>query len=150
MSEHSEDLDLDAYGHMNWTVGNEDWVACFDARRNGDHIEYHVVIDCESGGFVDTVDHDTIALQAAVEGLHGLPYHYADLCLEHYADKRGRQYRVSVRETRKTAKAWEAHIAALVAQGPCSEADPCGVCSECNEPGPDPIRDGWIGSDGRP
>ena len=31
---------LDAYGHLNWTVGNEDWIACFDARRVADGIGY--------------------------------------------------------------------------------------------------------------
>ncbi len=48
---------LDAYGHLAWTVGTEDWLVCFDAIRTGDTIRYHVVVDSESGGFTDTVEH---------------------------------------------------------------------------------------------
>jgi hypothetical protein len=47
---------LDAYGHLSWTVGNDDWLACFDAdiSPDGKRYAYHVVVDCESGGFTET------------------------------------------------------------------------------------------------
>jgi len=84
----TEENKLDAYGHLTWTVGNEDWIACFDARRVTDGIEYHVVVDCESGGFTDTIEHGTVP--ATVEGivpLFVLPGRYADMCVEMYLDK---------------------------------------------------------------
>jgi len=34
--------------------------------------------------------------------------------------------------------------------GLCTEDRPCQMCDECNEPGPDPVRDGWVDSRGRP
>jgi len=152
MAAHNPEFDLDAYGHLNWTVGNEDWTACFDARRNGDGIEYHVVVNCESGGFVDTLAHAIVPSDPNnYANLCELPSYWADLCREQYGAKayRSGPYFVSVRETKRCAKAWAEHLASLLNR-PCSDTDPCEVCSECCEPGPDPIRDGWIGSDGRP
>jgi hypothetical protein len=32
---------------------------------------------------------------------------------------------------------------------PCTEVAPCGRCAECSEHA-DPVRDGWVGKDGRP
>jgi hypothetical protein len=65
---------LDAYGHLNWTVGNEDWLACFDARRVGNEIEYHVIVDCESGGFTDTIERGAVPATAeGIANLSGLP-----------------------------------------------------------------------------
>src|SRR6185295_2820870 len=76
---------LDAYGHLNWTVGNEDWLACFDARRVADGIEYHVVVDCESGGFTDTIERDTVPATAdGIANLLCFPSYFADVCSEHY------------------------------------------------------------------
>lgn len=83
---------LDAYGHLSWTVGNEDWIACADynvfINTDGEILlAYHVVVDCESGGFTDT-------LEAQVHNLTKRPYsskhgwcplwQYADICAEHY------------------------------------------------------------------
>lgn len=148
----ADDLELDAYGHMAWTVGNDDWIACFDARRNGDRIEYHIVVNCESGGFVDMLEHDSVPIAdgSAIADLKCLPDFWADICREHYADSRKRSDRVKVREVARCRKAWGQYLDGLIEAGPCSESDPCGVCTECCEPGPDPIRDGWVGSDGRP
>jgi hypothetical protein len=83
---------LDAYGHLTWTVGNDDWIACADynvfINTDGEVIfAYHVVVDCESGGFTDTVE-------AQVRNLTKRPFRsergwcplwqYADICSEHY------------------------------------------------------------------
>jgi hypothetical protein len=50
--------ELDAYGHLTWTIGDEDWVACldFDISPDGKRYAYHVVLNCESGGFIDTLE----------------------------------------------------------------------------------------------
>ena len=143
---------LDAYGHMSWTVGNEDWVACFDARRNGDSIEYHVVVDCESGGFTDTLEHGMVKMSDinGIANMKAMPDYWVDICSEHYIDSRKREHRIKVRETAKTRKAWAKFIDGIIAEGPCSDDNLCHVCDECREPGPDPVRDGWVGSDGRP
>jgi hypothetical protein len=146
----SDTNELDAYGHLNWTVGNEDWIACFDARRIGDEIEYHIVVNCETGGFIDTLEHDRVPVDQAIDKLGTLPEYWADVCSEHYINKCGRQFRVKYREVRRCTHDWLAHLADLTAyRWPAMGAgNPYEEAIE--EPGPDPVRDGWIGSDGRP
>ena len=143
---------LDAYGHMNWTVGNEDWLACFDAIRKGEGLSYHVVVNCESGGFIDTLETGEIKFieKNQIENLKCFPDHWADICRENYIDSRKRAHQVKVREVARTRKDWAKHIDELIAEGPCREGAECGCCAECLEPGPDPIRDGWVGKDGQP
>lgn len=69
---------LDAYGHLTYACGcspwsddapedrDLDWLACADFAVHNDgeylHIAVHVVVDCESAGFVDTVDSGTVVL----------------------------------------------------------------------------------------
>lgn len=143
-------MTLDAYGHLNWTVGHEDWIACFDAIRAGDAIHYHVVVDCESGGFTDTLEDGRVKLDDAngIANLKSAPFYWADICAEHYRYVKG--FAVDPAETQKTADAWATHLDALVAAGPCRDEHECGNCDECQTEGFDPVRDGWIGSDGRP
>jgi hypothetical protein len=138
--------ELDAYGHLSWAVGNEDWIACFDARVQGDAIEYHVVVNCESGGFVDTLERSTVPLtRAGIKGLMSLPDYWADICAEHYLGS------VDPKDTARTRKSWAKHLRWLLAVGPCREDHYCGCCSEClTEESDDPAQNGWIGKDGRP
>lgn len=78
MGKHKQDDSLDAFGHLTWTVGfcaedeadeRGDWLACFDfvVRRAGDAVvvEYHVVVDSDSGGFTDTLEHKTVPAEDA-------------------------------------------------------------------------------------
>ena len=130
---YNRDVDaLDAYGHLNWTVGNEDWLACLDARRNGDQIEYRAVVNCEGGGWVDTIEHGTVPM--TVEGTSSLlcfPSYWADICSDHYADSEDPDHRVDPDETERTRERWESHIRSLLADGPCRADHYCGCCSEC-------------------
>ena len=104
--------ELDAYGHLNWTVGNEDWIACFDAVRTGDALAYQVVVDCVSGAFLDTLEAGTIAVSDTdkIENLKSLPDYWADICREHYAHSRKREHRVKVRDLARTRKQWAEHL----------------------------------------
>ncbi len=105
---------LDAYGHLNWTVGNEDWIACFDARRVRDGIEYHVVVNCESGGFIGTMEKGTVP--ATVDGiaqLTGLPDRYADYCFENYPTEADEVEHGKI-EWEDTDKAWREHLQGLL------------------------------------
>lgn len=79
--------ELDAYGHLHWTAGNEDWIACFDAILVGKHIAYHVVVDCESGGFTDTLESGIVpATEEGVRNLRSLPDYWGGICQGHYLD----------------------------------------------------------------
>lgn len=131
----SKTTGLDAFGHLNWTVGNEDWIACFDAVTVGDKIRYEVVVDCESGGFVDTIESREIAF-ADRPSLYSLPDYWADICRDHYRDSRKREHYVGIRSTALTRKAWRAHLDKLC---PCSEEYPCEACSKCCGEAPDPV-----------
>ena len=100
---------LDAYGHLEFTVGNEDWIACADfnvfLRPDDDQpvVAYHVVVDCESGGFTDTLE-DGI-LDASEIGSDWFPlWSYLDICAEHYIDEP--DMHPSYDEAVKTAKRW--------------------------------------------
>lgn len=107
---------LDAYGHMEWTVGNEDWVACFDAIRVPEGISYHVVVDCESGGWIDSLDEGVIAIDDhnRLENLKSLPDYWADVCWEHYYDK-GPEMSPKDDETADCTKRWAEHLDSLIA-----------------------------------
>ena len=48
---------LDAYGHLNWVIGDEDNLACFDYAIYQDDkgnygVAFHCVIDSDPGGFI--------------------------------------------------------------------------------------------------
>ena len=77
--------ELDAYGHMTWTVGDGDWVACCDfsvtVHERGVLVAYHVVVDCESGGFVDTVESNVVDADRAPFDLPSYWAGLSELCL---------------------------------------------------------------------
>jgi len=66
--------ELDGYGHLSWTVGDEDWIACLDFNvvahpERGILVAYHVVVDCESGGFTDTPESRVVEAEKAPRDL---------------------------------------------------------------------------------
>ena len=124
---------LDAYGHLSWTVGNEDWIACFDARRVAEGIEYHTVVNCESGGFIDTLEHGTVpATEDGIRNLLCLPAYWAEICMEHYS-ARGDQARYGRITWRRTAKLWAKHIRSLLAEPAQEPAEPHDYEGEARE-----------------
>lgn len=115
---------LDAYGHLEWTVGNEDWLACFDAIRVAEGIAYQVVVDCESGGFTDTLETGVIAVddKNALENLACKPSYWADICAEHYLDSTEPDMMPKGEEVADCVKRWREHLEALAA-APAPEGD---------------------------
>jgi hypothetical protein len=121
-SDFLENCGLDAYGHMEWTVGNEDWVACLDAVLSPEmeRIAYHVVVDCESGGFTDTTESGVVRIDDAdaIQYLKSLPGRYADSCIEFYpgqVPEDDEAYAGPI-EWEETDKRWSAHLDALIRQ----------------------------------
>lgn len=102
--------ELDAYGHLTWTVGDEDWVACFDAIRCDDRIGYHVVIDSESAGFTDTVERAVFpATQESVDRyLVGLPRYWADIAAQEHG------VAIDDDDLQSVADSWESHCSSLI------------------------------------
>ena len=115
---------LDAYGHLTWTLGDNDWMACFDAVRVGDEIHYHVVVNCESGGFIETTESGAIPVKDA-EKLFGLPSSYVDIGIENHLVARQKREPVGRFAYRDCEKRWKRHIKQLIAEKP-SDPDPDG------------------------
>lgn len=112
---------LDAYGHLQWTVGNEDWIACADfnvfLRPDDDEpmVAYHVVVDCESGGFTDTLESGIIP--ASKLGKDWFPlWGYLDICAEHYIDATEPELQPDYEGAFKAAEDWCQRVAQYVAK----------------------------------
>lgn len=113
-------MGLDAFGHLTWTVGNNDWIACFDAERTPEGIAYHVVVNCESGGFVDTLESGTVpATEEGIRSLLGLPDYWVGICMEHYPTGTRGYGRI---QWRRTVRSWEQHLRSLLNE-PAPEPD---------------------------
>jgi hypothetical protein len=108
--------ELDAYGHLTWTVGTvEDesggsWMACFDAvyDENSNTIRYEVVVD--GGSFVDTPESGSVSPDN-LDGLKGLPDRWHEVGLVASAGLRMDEELLA-----ETKKNWEAHIDDLFKQ----------------------------------
>ena len=108
--------DLDAYGHLTWTVGatNEEadgeWMACFDAvyDENTNTIRYEVVVD--GGFFVDTPECGSIS-PGELDDLKGLPDRWHKIGME-----ASDGLLMDEELLAETKKSWEAHIDDLYAQ----------------------------------
>jgi len=130
---------LDAYGHLNWCVSMRpsknggDWLACFDARRVKDGIEYHVIVNSDSGGFIDTLEGGIIPLEKAKDELFYLVERWKDIGSIHN----------NMYCCKKVAASWRRHIKNLLKQEePEFDEDYCEYET--------PQEMGWVGNDGRP
>ena len=107
---------LDGYGHLSWTVGNEDWLACADAvvgRFNGKvFVATHVVVNCESGGWIDTFDKAVLPVEG--EPPRGILAGYLDSCCEQYADEQDDELcRIDLDQCQQAISEFDQHLAKL-------------------------------------
>jgi hypothetical protein len=120
---------LDAYGHLEYTVGHHGYLACFDARRVGDAVEYHVVIDCPEAHFTDTVERGTVpATSEGIASLLGLPDKYLADCREQYPEE---EY--GPPDAGDTADRWAVYLRTLIADPAKMYLDPDPVDPEEDE-----------------
>lgn len=59
-----------------------DWLACVDFDRKGDYVAYHVVVNSDSGGFIETTEQGVLTLEEARRTLPGLLDHMDDIASE--------------------------------------------------------------------
>ena len=115
---------LDAYGHLTWTTGYSsewsedddddrgDWLACFDAvvwkhPSRGVLVAYHVVVNSDSGGFIDTLESGVV--EASKAPLR-LPDYWSSVGMEH-----GVQWtEAEIQEAGKCQERWEADLRAEI------------------------------------
>ena len=92
-SDEDQLMALDAYGHLTYVVGfsgevsedRGDWMACFDFRvwkhpSRGVLVAYHVVVDSDSGGFIDTLESGVVEADKAP---FDLPDYWTSVGMEH-------------------------------------------------------------------
>jgi len=60
-----------------------DWLACVDFARDGNFVAYHVVVNSDSGGFIDTLEQGLLSLEDARNHLPGLLETWDDIGSEH-------------------------------------------------------------------
>ena len=119
-SEEQAYAELDAYGHMTWTVGDEDYLCCLDAVLGPNGIYYHVVINNETGCWIDTVEKGCVPIAECTPpdyfenphwrcALRELPWRYADTCVENEVE-------IDPAEVEKIAESWGKHIDDLIAE----------------------------------
>lgn len=142
---------LDAYGHMNWTVGNEDWQACADASLGRFHgrlfLAWHVVVDCESGGFIDTPETGFQEITPDSKPPLGILSPWLDICWENYADEQDEdELRIDSEASARTIKEFDEHVLELWK----GEETSISIDWDEQEEPFDPVAMGWVGSDGRP
>ena len=134
---------LDAYGHLTWTVNMRpskdggDWMACFDARRMAGGIEYHVIVNSDSGGFIDTFEHRTVPIEKVKPELFNLVEYWHNI-----GSNYGRMY-----SCKKTSVSWRKHLKSLMLESEPEVLDE-GDEDICWYESPQEM--GWVGRDGRP
>jgi len=119
--------DVDAYGHLTWAVGwapttdddnRGDWLACVDAVRSdcGNFVSYHVVVNSDSGGFIDTLESGILTTSDARKQLPGLLGYWLDIASKHIS---GQGEWFTEEETAKNLEAiknWRAHVEEVIAE----------------------------------
>jgi hypothetical protein len=148
---------LDAYGHLTWTVGNEDWLAAADAvlGRFEDRLflAWHVVVDCESGGFTDTLESGIVEIKPEASPPIGILSRYLDTCVSHYLDEQGstdpdhEHLQIDVDSCVATIEGFDEHVRKLWAG---DERDIDLEWDDEQQEDFDPVAMGWVGCDGRP
>ena len=145
---------LDGYGHLSWTVGNEDWLACADAvvgRYNGKvFVATHVVLDCESGSWIDTFDKAVLPVEG--EPPRGILAGYLDTCCELYDDQQDDELcRIDLDQCHQAISEFDQHLAKLWQTRPDAPDSAFDLIFDDEQEEPfDPVAMGWVGADGRP
>jgi hypothetical protein len=90
-----------------------DWLACVDIDRRGDWVGYHVVVNSDSGGFIDTIEQGVLTVAEARDQLPGLLETYDDVGSEHLVND-GQWYTKEERgECLAAVKRWKQHVEEL-------------------------------------
>jgi hypothetical protein len=118
-AEFEQDLlkQLDAYGHMNWSVGNEDWIACADAvvgeYQGKPYLAWHVVVDCESAGFTDTSETGVVEITPEGHPPQGILSSYLDTCYEQYATSEEEEHQIDTDACLASIQEFDEHVRSL-------------------------------------
>lgn len=84
-----------------------DWIACVDFDRQGDYVGYHVVVNSDSGGFIDTLDQGVYMLEDARKHLPGLLETWDDVASEHLVEAGHWYTPEEIEENRRAIERWK-------------------------------------------
>jgi hypothetical protein len=87
-----------------------DWIACADYDRIGDHVGYHVVVNSDSGGFIDTLDQGVYTVEEARKHLPGLLETWDDVASENLVNSGDWFTDLETEENKKAIERWKAHL----------------------------------------
>jgi hypothetical protein len=88
-----------------------DWIACTDFDRIGDYVGWHVVVNSDSGGFIDTLDSGVYTVEEARKHLPGLLETWNDTASEHLVEAGHWFTPAETQEYRAAIKRWKADLA---------------------------------------
>ena len=92
-----------------------DWIACADFDRKGDYVAYHVVVNSDSGGFIDTLDSGVLTVERAREELPGLLETWHDVASEHLVASGEWFTNVEDKGNRLSIERWRRELAGVLA-----------------------------------
>jgi hypothetical protein len=110
--------ELDAYGHLMWTVNSadnveDDWMACFDASYcpESKRIFYHVVVNSDSAGFLETVEKGSISPydEIGIEYLKQIPDVYFNVGA-------AQGLTMGLDGLEETSESWKKHLRELICE----------------------------------
>jgi len=88
-----------------------DWIACTDFDRIGDHVGYHVVVNSDSGGFIDTLEQGVYTVEEARKHLPGLLETWNDTASEMLVDDGHWFTHEETKDYLAAIKRWKADLA---------------------------------------
>ena len=92
-----------------------DWIACADAARDGDRVGYHVVVNSDSGGFIETVEEGIYTVEEARKHLPGLLETWDDVASEHLVTGGVWYTEQETQENLRAIKRWKEYVEELCA-----------------------------------
>lgn len=119
---------LDAYGHLTWAAGwSDEWneevpedsdrgdmLVAADAVRDGDNVRYHLVVNTDSGGFIETQEQGSVPAAEAVDLLTDLFENAVATCVELNLLAAGQDLTPNERkENDAVFAAWRQHLEAI-------------------------------------
>jgi len=91
-----------------------DWTAWVDVGRIGDYVGYHVVVNSDSGGFIDTMESGVLTVEEARRKLPSLLEGWRDTASEHLVMSETWFTSEEIEDDLKTIKRWKAHLKRLL------------------------------------
>lgn len=92
-----------------------DWSAWADVHRIGDWVAYHIVVNSDSGGFIDTMESGVLSIEEARRKLPNLLDYWRDVASEHLVMSETWFTNEEIEDDLKTIQRWKDHLKEVLA-----------------------------------